>query len=74
MAQHRFRTGTEGELVLQVYVQPVRDSYSYVHERAGTWRDATVADIPVADPFRAPELRDACLGGADIAASQTIHT
>jgi hypothetical protein len=54
MAQHRFRTGSEGELVLQVYVQPVRDSYSYGHERSGTWRDATVADIPVADPFAQP--------------------
>jgi hypothetical protein len=49
MSGYRFRV--EGEsLVLQVLEQPKRSSFGY--ETEGKWRDATVHDIPVNDPFR----------------------
>lgn len=49
-----WRVRAEGELlVLQVYVPPEVDGgYQYSsYRRPGTWRDATVSDIPVVDPF-----------------------
>jgi hypothetical protein len=50
-----YRLRAEGELlVLQVYVEPEYDSYSYPNERKGTWRDAKLTDIPVYDLFQAP--------------------
>jgi len=49
MSGYRFRL--EGSLlVLQVYEPPKTGMYEY--NREGTWRDAAIADIPVADPFR----------------------
>jgi hypothetical protein len=64
MNGYRFRT--EGELlVLQVYVPPKSSPYDYGRE--GTWRDATVQDIPVADPFRREPPRDVVeMRGLDI--------
>jgi hypothetical protein len=49
---YRFRVD-DGKLVLQVYVPP-RDPFAYGRE--GAWRDATVEDIPVADPFRSEPI------------------
>lgn len=50
-----YRLRAEGELlVLQVYVPPKYDSYSYAHEKEGSWRDAKLADIPVYDLFQPP--------------------
>jgi len=53
---YRFRVNEQGNIVLQVYVEGVRSRYvSYDYgEPAGSWRDATVEDIPVIDPFRSP--------------------
>jgi hypothetical protein len=51
MGQYRFRTGAEGELVLQVYEEAAYSPYE--HRRTGTWRDAKVTDIPTAAPFAA---------------------
>lgn len=52
-----WRVRVEGELlVLQVY-EPAKtdgDYYSRYRE-AGKWRDATVTDIPVMDPFDRPQ-------------------
>lgn len=45
---YRFRVD-EGKLVLQL-LETGSDSYGWA--RQGKWRDATVEDIPVADPFR----------------------
>lgn len=53
MANYRFRTGEHGELVLQVLATKP-DPYQNQHWGYGSkaeWRDATVSDIPVADPF-----------------------
>lgn len=52
MSGYRFRVD-DGKLVLQVQVFP-RPCYGY--ERDPTWRDATVEDIPVSDPFASPAL------------------
>lgn len=47
-----YRIRLEGELlVLQVYVPPKVDSYHHYTAREGAWRDATIHDIPIADPF-----------------------
>jgi hypothetical protein len=45
--------GSEGELILQVFeeVAFTPAGYGYQYQRESVWRDATVADIPVADPF-----------------------
>lgn len=57
MAEYRFRTGNDGELVLQVkeYVSDdMRPGY-YTHiEAKAVWRDATISDVPVFDPFNPP--------------------
>lgn len=56
-----YRIRLEGELlVLQVYVPPAADHYDHYSTRVGTWRDATIHDIPIADPFARPmpEQRD----------------
>lgn len=45
---YRFRVNEEGALVLQV--QESQRGYGY--ETTVSWRDATVSDIPVSDPFR----------------------
>lgn len=50
-----WRVRNEGTLlVLQVYVPPAADGYGYRYEKQGTWRDATVEDIPTIDPFERP--------------------
>jgi hypothetical protein len=62
---YRFRVD-EGKLVLQVYDPPkIGGTYYYEREREGTWRDASVADIPVTDPFQRERVqpeRYTCLG------------
>jgi hypothetical protein len=58
---YRFRTGEKGELVLQVQTASDRDYYR--DNRSTTWRDATVADIPVNDPF-VREPREQLTGGS----------
>ncbi len=48
-----YRIRLEGELlVLQVLAIP--ENYSYGYEREGKWRDATIHDIPIANPFERP--------------------
>lgn len=59
---HRFRTGENGELVLQVGAYKKRDMYDHHSADVVMWRDATVADIPVADPF-ARQLDHSSLAG-----------
>jgi hypothetical protein len=50
---YRFRT--EGDLlVLQVYV-PGKNEYYGGYRNEGEWRDATVKDIPINDPFNRVE-------------------
>lgn len=61
MAEYRFRTGDGGELVLQVAVYPERRPYEYC-EREVKWRDATIADVPVFDPFNPPRDAYSCRG------------
>lgn len=57
MAEYRFRTGEKGELVLQV-LQIDRHDPFIAYQRQAEWRDATIADIPVFDPFSPPrEIR-----------------
>lgn len=64
---YRFRVD-EGKLVLQVLVK--RDCAAYGWQRDPEWRDATVEDIPVADPFRS-ERTGVCEDG--IGWNQTFH-
>ena len=65
MSEYRFRTGEAGELVLQVLTCDESDyGYSgYTHK--ANWRDATVADIPVFDPFKSPHGKNYAVSEAD---------
>ena len=58
MSSYRFRV-MDGVLVLQV-VTPA-NSNPYFHERTASWRDATVEDIPVMDPFGAGSPMFPCI-------------
>lgn len=53
---YRFRADAEGKLVLQV--SEYHPGYGY--ESRTTWRDATIADIPVNDPFERPRYDNNC--------------
>lgn len=50
----RFRVD-EGKLVLQVLEE--KESHGYGWPMRGEWRDATVGDIPVVNPFQQVEYR-----------------
>jgi len=49
---YRFRVGEGGALVLQIGQARKRQDYYYEGEKTVDWRDATVEDIAVSDPFR----------------------
>lgn len=55
---YRFRVDDGGKLVLQVKERP--EPNIYYTERTAKWRDATVEDIPVVDPFGRREPRTNC--------------
>jgi hypothetical protein len=53
---YRFRVNEQGNIVLQVQ-EWKHEEYGYMGmgtRDKSVWRDATVEDIPVSDPFRAP--------------------
>lgn len=50
---YRFRT--EGELLVLQVCEPAKYDPYYSHQRGGDWRDATVKDIPINDPFNRVE-------------------
>lgn len=58
MASYRFRVGEKGELVLQVMTAASEPDYyrQWGEKFKETWRDATVADIPVSDPFSSSQV------------------
>jgi len=49
---YRFRTGDKGELVLQIAFRPDGYDPATGSQRPVDFRDATIADIPVGDPFK----------------------
>lgn len=51
---YRFRVGEKGELVLQVREYATGGGYYGLRDGEPKWRDATVSDIPVTDPFARP--------------------
>jgi hypothetical protein len=53
MSEYRFRAGEKGELVLQILQHEPYDPFVQRHRQA-EWRDATLADVPVFDPFSPP--------------------
>lgn len=48
---YRFRTGNNGELVLQVEEDSATYDSATGRKLPPTWRDATVADVPTGNPF-----------------------
>lgn len=61
MPNYRFRVNEAGNLVLQVDYQKPANPYNFDSGR--DWRDATVEDIPVTNPFDVPRDRQCFDGG-----------